>query len=156
MFATYVECYKMVYQYVLALATKTNYGFCDPSTGVCHFLNEIAEPLLAQAKVSLKVDCNKYLGNFSATAEYLMIQVSHQQVNQQLHITSVGSSVTGKLKTLVVHVVNMLAKCWQNIQMSKILEKLCHFATFCLKQTQNLPVKPVLGGEPRTDPPSHR
>ncbi len=54
---------------------------------------------------------------------------------------------------LVVHVIEMLAKCQQNVQTSKIFQKLCHFATFCLKQTQNLPVKPVLGGEWRTDPP---
>ncbi len=31
--------------------------------------------------------------------------------------------------------------------MSKILKKLHCFATFCLTQTQNLPVEPVLGGE---------
>ncbi len=31
--------------------------------------------------------------------------------------------------------------------------KLCCFATFCPKQTQNLPVQPVSGGEPRTDHP---
>ncbi len=59
-------------------------------------------------------------------------------------------------KALVVHVVDMLAKCWWNIQMSKVLKKLCCFATFCPKQTQNLPVEPVSGGEPRTDPPSWR
>ncbi len=25
----------------------------------------------------------------------------------------------------------LMAKCWQNVQMLKILKKLCHFATFC-------------------------
>ncbi len=58
--------------------------------------------------------------------------------------------------TLVEHVVNMSAKYWQNVQMSMILEKLCCFASFCLKQTQNLHVKPVSGGEPRADPSSQR
>ncbi len=60
------------------------------------------------------------------------------------------------LLDLVVHVVDMSAKCWRNIQMLQILKKMCRLATFCPKQTQNLPVKPVMGGEPRSDPPSWR
>ncbi len=57
---------------------------------------------------------------------------------------------------IFVHVIDMWANCRQNVQMSQILQKLCCFATFCPKQTQNLPVEPVLGGESRTDPPSQR
>ncbi len=36
---------------------------------------------------------------------------------------------------LVVHVVDMLAKCWLNVQMLEILKKLCRFGTFCPTQT---------------------
>ncbi len=46
-------------------------------------------------------NCRKtYSGNFNATVEYLMNQVQHQQVNQQLNIPNVGSVAPGHLCTL--------------------------------------------------------
>ncbi len=52
--------------------------------------------------------------------------------------------------------MDMSAKCWRNVKMLKIHEKSCHFVTFCPTKTQNSSVKPVLGGELWTDPPSQR
>ncbi len=90
-FNTYVECHKTTYQSILALAKKTDYTAFDPSTCVCHFLNGIANPTLAEAKLSLKANCEQYSGNYDATIEYLMNQVLHHQVNQQIHIALVHS-----------------------------------------------------------------
>ncbi len=90
-FATYVECHKMTYQSMLAPAKKTNYVAYNPSTPLYHFSNEITDFSLAQAKLSLNSNHNYYSGNFNANIEYLMNQVSHQQVNQQLNFTAVGS-----------------------------------------------------------------
>ncbi len=42
---------------------------------------------------------SNYSGNFDATVEYLMNQVTHQQVNQQLNIASVDSGPPSHLKT---------------------------------------------------------
>ncbi len=58
--------------------------------------------------------------------------------------------------SVVSNVGKMSAKCKQNARMSNILKKLHHFATFCLTQTQNLPVQPKSGGELQTNPPSQR
>ncbi len=41
---------------MLALAKKTNYTAYNPSTCVCHFLNGITDPALAQAKLSLEAN----------------------------------------------------------------------------------------------------
>ncbi len=95
-FNTYVECHKTTYQSILALAKRTNYTAYDPCTHVCHFLNGIMDPALAQAKLSLDVNCELYS---DATVEYLINQVSHHQVNQQLNIAGVGSGTPGCLKT---------------------------------------------------------
>ncbi len=84
---------------MLALAKKTDYVAYDPSTRVRHFLNGITDPSLAQAKLSLEANRDQYSGDFDATVEYLMNQVTHQQVNQQLHIASVDSSAPSRLKT---------------------------------------------------------
>ncbi len=48
---------------------------------------------------SCEANRKQYSGNFDATVKYLMNQVSHQQVNQPLHIGSVGSVTTCCLKT---------------------------------------------------------
>ncbi len=96
MFAMYVELHKTVYQSMLALANKTDYIAYDPGTRVCHFLNSITDPSLAQAKLSLKANPEMYSSDFDATVEYLMNQVQHQQVNQQLNIASVGSGAAGR------------------------------------------------------------
>ncbi len=48
------------------------------------------------------------------------------------------------------------AKCWQNVEKSKILKKLHCFVTFCPIQTLNLPIRHVFGEDPRTDPSSQR
>ncbi len=37
---------------------------------------------------------------------------------------------------LVVNAAKMSKKCWWIVEMSKILEKLCYFATFCLTDTK--------------------
>ncbi len=60
---------------MLALEKKTDYIAYDPRTCVCHFLNIITDPSLAQAKLSLDANCKMYSGNFDATVEYLMNQV---------------------------------------------------------------------------------
>ncbi len=79
---------------MLALAKKTNYTTYDPSTCVCHFLNGIMDPVIAQAKLLIEASCDRYSGNFDATIEYLMNQVSHNQVNQLLNIASVSSGAS--------------------------------------------------------------
>ncbi len=84
---------------MVALAKKTNYIAYDPGTHVHHFLNGIMDPSLAQAKLSLEANRKMYSGNFDATIEYLMNQVQHQLVNQQLNIASVGSGTAGCLHT---------------------------------------------------------
>ncbi len=96
--ATYVERHKDVYQSMLALAKKTDYIAYDPGTRVRHFLNGITDPSFAQAKLSLKAKREQYSGDFDATVEYLMNQVTHQQVNQQLHVASVDSGAPICLK----------------------------------------------------------
>ena len=98
-FATYVERHKDAYQSMLALAKKTNYVAYDPGTRVRHFLNGITDPSLAQAKLSLEANRDQYSGDFDATVEYLMNQVTHQQVNQQLHIARVDSGAPSRLQT---------------------------------------------------------
>ncbi len=98
-FSTYVERHKDAYQSMLALAKRTDYVMYDPSTCVHHFLNGIMDPVLAQAKLSLEANSDQYSGNFDATVKYLMNQVTHHQVNQQLHIASVGSGPPDRLKT---------------------------------------------------------
>ncbi len=57
---------------MLALAKKTDYTTYDPSTCICHFLNGIMDPALAQAKLLLEANREQYSGNFDATVEYLM------------------------------------------------------------------------------------
>ncbi len=99
MFTTYVEHHKAVYQSMLALAAKTDCTTNDPSTHVHHFLNGITDPAVIQAKLSLKAYCYHYSGNFDTTVEYLMSQVSHHQVNQQLAIACFNSVAPGCLKT---------------------------------------------------------
>ncbi len=84
---------------MLALAKKTDYVAYDPRTCVCHFLNGIMDPTLAQAKLSLEAIFKQYSGDFDVTVEYLMNQVTHHQVNQQLNISSLGSGPPGCLKT---------------------------------------------------------
>ncbi len=84
---------------MLALSKKIDYVAYDPSTRARHFLNGITDPSLAQAKLSFEADCDQYSGDFDATVEYLMNQVTHQQVNQQLHIASVDSGAPSCLKT---------------------------------------------------------
>ncbi len=84
---------------MLALAKKTDYISYNPSTRVCHFLNGIMDPTVAQAKLLLEENCGQYFGNFDATVEYLMNQVLLHQVNQQLNIDCVGSGASGHLKT---------------------------------------------------------
>ncbi len=98
-FSTYVERLKDANQSMLALAKKTDYVVYDPSTCVRHYLNGIMDHALAQAKLSLEANHDQYSGNFNATVEYLMNQVTHHQVNQQLNIASVGSGTPGCLKT---------------------------------------------------------
>ena len=101
-FATYVERHKDAYQNMVTLAKKTDYVAYDPSTRVRHFLNGITDPSLAQAKLSLEANREQYSGDFDACVEYLMNQVTHQQVNQQLNIASVDTGATvgaGRLKT---------------------------------------------------------
>ncbi len=88
MFSTYIKCHKTVYQSMLALAKKINYTAYD-SICVCHFLHGTMDPTLAQAKLSIEANNKKYCGDFDATIEYLMNQVSHHQVNQQLNNASV-------------------------------------------------------------------
>ncbi len=56
------------------------------------------DPLLTQAKLSLEANHDQYSCDFDATIEYSMNQVTHQQVNQQLNIASVGSNMAWKLK----------------------------------------------------------
>ncbi len=75
-FATFVECHKTAYQSMLSLAKKTDYTAYDPSTRFCHFLNGITDPALAQVKLSLEANSETYSGDFDATVEYLMNQVS--------------------------------------------------------------------------------
>ncbi len=70
-----------------------------PEPFVCHFLNSITDPSLAQAKLSLEANRETNSGNFDATVEYLMNQVQHHQVNQQLNIASVGCGAAGRLRT---------------------------------------------------------
>ncbi len=84
---------------MLALVKKTNYIAYDPSTSIRHFLNGITDPALAQAKLSLKANHETYSGNFDATVEYLMNQVEHHQVNQQLNIASICIGAPGHLWT---------------------------------------------------------
>ncbi len=50
------------------------------------------------------------------------------------------SIMSTSLVILVVHVVDMLEKCWKNVELLKILKKSCCFMTFCPTQTQNSPV----------------
>ncbi len=95
----YVECHKAVHQSMLALMKKTDYTPYDPSTCVCHVLNGIMDPALAQAKLSFEANCDQYSGNFDATVKYLMNQVQHHQVNQQLNVASVGSGASSHLQT---------------------------------------------------------
>ncbi len=52
---------------MMALANKTNYVPYNPSTCVCHFLNGVIHPLLAQAKFSLDANHDQYSGNFDVT-----------------------------------------------------------------------------------------
>ncbi len=99
MFNTCVECHKQAYQSMLALAKKTDNTTYDPSKRVRNFLNGITNPPFAQANLSLEANCEQYSGNFDATVEYLMHQVLHQQVNQSLLISSMGSDTAGYLKT---------------------------------------------------------
>ncbi len=68
-FATYVEHHKTSYQSMLSLAKKTNHVAYDPGTRICHFLNCIMDPALAQAKLYLKANREMYSGNFDATVE---------------------------------------------------------------------------------------
>ncbi len=84
---------------MLTLAKQTDYVTYNPNTRVCHFLNGIMDPSLAQAKLSLEANREQYSGDFDATVEYLMNQVTHQQVNQQLHVASVDSGAPSRLKT---------------------------------------------------------
>ncbi len=98
-FSTYIECHKDAYQSMLVLAKKTNYVTYNPITCIHHFLNGIMGPALAQAKLSLEANCEQYSVDFDATIEYLMNQVSLHQVNQQLHIASVGIGAPGCIKT---------------------------------------------------------
>ncbi len=102
-FSTYVERHMTAYQSMLALAKKNNYTAYDPSTRVCHFLNDIMDSALAQAKLSADANHEQYSGNFDATVVYLMNQVSHHQINQQPNIASVGSGAPGRLKTRNEH-----------------------------------------------------
>ncbi len=122
MFATYVERHKSAYQSMLALAKNIKYIAYDPSTCVCHFLNGIRDHALAQAKLSLKANRETYSDNFDATVEYLMNQVQHHQVNQQLNIDSVGSGASGRLRTrddqgndLKMPLVHYLPKEWAQL-----------------------------------------
>lgn len=108
-FSTYVECHKDAYQNMLTLAKKTDYVVYNPSTCVRHFLNGITDPSLTQVKLSLEANHEQYSGNFDACVEYLMNQVTHQQVNQQINIVSVGSGAPNCLKTK--------DKCHNNIVM---------------------------------------
>ncbi len=98
-FTTYVQCHKDAYQNMLTLVKKTDYVKYDPSTPVRHFLDGITDPSLGQAKLSLEANREQYSGNFDATVEYLMNQVTHQQVNQQLNIASVDSGAHGCVNT---------------------------------------------------------
>ncbi len=97
-FTMYVERHKAAYQTMLALAKKTDCTTYDPSTCVCHFLNGIMDPALAQAKLSLKANCKMNSVNFDATVEYFMNQVQHHQVTHQLNIASVGGGAPGCLR----------------------------------------------------------
>ncbi len=107
---------------MLALAKKTNYTAYDPSTHVPHFLNAITDPTLAQAKLLFDTNCKQYSGNFDAIVEYLMNQVLHHQVNQQLNIDSVGSGASSRLRThddcrnnLEMPVISYLPKEWAQL-----------------------------------------
>ncbi len=97
-FAAHVECHKTTFQPILALVKKTNYVSYNPGNCVYLFLNSIMDPFVAQTKLSLDANCDQYSDNFDATVQYLMNQVTHQQVNQQVNIASVGSSIARKLK----------------------------------------------------------
>ncbi len=66
-------------------------------------------------------------------------------------LKSFSSDDTISINILVIHVVNMLPKCWQNVKMLWIVEKSCNFATFWPTQIQNVPIKPVLFWDPWTD-----
>ncbi len=65
------------------------------------------DPSLAQAKLSFEANHVQYSGNFDTIIEYLMNQVLHHQVNQQIHIASVGSGASGSLKTHNDHGKNL-------------------------------------------------
>ncbi len=107
---------------MLALGKKTDYTAYDPSTCIRHFLNSIMNPALTQAKLSLKANRKTYSGNFDATVEYLMNQVMHHQVNQQLNIASVCSGTYGWLRTcddqvnnLEIPLLNYLLEDWTQL-----------------------------------------
>ncbi len=47
-----------------------------------------SDPSLAQVKLLLDFNHDKYSGNFDTTVEYPMNQISHQQINQYYNIAS--------------------------------------------------------------------
>ena len=89
-FAAYVERHKSCYQQMQALAKTSDYTAYDPGTRVRHFLNGITDPSLAQAKLSLAANEEKYGRDFDATVEYLTTQVSYQQQNRRLNVAAVA------------------------------------------------------------------
>ncbi len=83
---------------MLVLAKKLDYDAYNPVTCIHHFLNGITDPLINKANLLLDANCNQYSGSFDSAVEYLINQVSHQEVNQQLNISSIGNSVPKILK----------------------------------------------------------
>ncbi len=129
-FNTYVEWHKTAYQSMLDLVKKTNYTTYDSSTRVCHFLNSIMDPALAQAKLSLEANHEQYSGNFDAVVEYLMNPFSHHHVNQQHSIASVGSGAPGHLKGC--------NDCGRELEMQAIKYSLEKQAQLLLAQTTSI------------------
>ncbi len=84
------------------------------------------DPALAQAKLSLDANCDQYSGDFDAIVEYLMNQVTHHQVNQQLNIASVDSGTPSCLKTcddwgndLEMPLIEYLCEEWAQLSLTQ-------------------------------------
>lgn len=93
----------------------------------------ITDPSLAQAKLSWLANPQKYARDFDATVEYLLNQVVHHQMNQQLNIAADRQGTAGTLhrEDDKGQDLNMLAVLYSKEQWAKMLlftEGLCEKA----------------------------